>query len=113
MAVTFHDFADTIPATITSAVTHGSVQAIGDLIGVAMDAGTNVEIPYKIEGLVKGLTKSTAAAWVNGDAVYWDGTDWEVATSATKTHGYAYGAQTAGASTGDVVIRQIDPLGVD
>lgn len=112
MAVTFHDYEGTIPATLTSAVTVGDTVAIGDLVGVAMATGTNTELVYKIQGLVKGLTKSTAAAFVNGDAVYWNATAWAVATATSLVHGIAYGAQAAATTTCDVILRPLGGLAV-
>lgn len=113
MAVTFHDWAGTIPATLTAAVTIGSTQVIGtDTVGVAMGEGTNTELVYKVDGLVKGLTKSTAAAFVNGDAVYFNGTAWAVATATTKVHGIAYGAQAAASTTADIILRSGGSLAV-
>ena len=104
MAVTFHDFAGTIQHTNTGVVTYGAAVAIDDIVGVAMGAGTNTELTYKVEGLCKGLTKSTAAAMAQGGNVYFNGTAWTVATATTTVDGWAYAAATAGATTCDVVL---------
>ena len=110
MAVTFHDFAGTIPATLTTAVTVGDTVLIGDIVGVAMESGTNTELTYRVGGLVKGVPKATAAAFVNGDRIYFNGTAFAVATSATATHGIAYGAKADTATTCDVILSSFSSI---
>ena len=102
---TFHDFAGTVPYTLTGTVTIGSARTLGDGIAVAMESGVSGEtIPYKISGLVKGLAKVTGTAFAVLESVVFNGTAFRVATATTLAHGFAYASATAGATTCDIIL---------
>ena len=110
---TFHDFAGTVPYTLTGTVAVESLRTLGDGVAVAMAAGVSGDvIPYKISGLVKGLAKATGTAFVVMESVYFNGTAFAVATATTLAHGFAYSSAIAGATTCDVILTPCPSLAV-
>lgn len=113
MAITFHNFSGSMPATLTVATTAFTTYAINDLVGIAEQTkSASAENVFRIEGLAKGVPKSTAAAWVVGDALYFNGTAFAVATATTKVHAHAYAAATAASTTGNIMLRPLGSLAV-
>lgn len=89
-------------------VTSGTPTLIGtNLFGIPVtDAAVGEQFALKVGGVFEGVAKDTAAAWAEGDLVYWDNTNKRFTkTSAGNTKvGVAVAAALIADTTGTVKI---------
>lgn len=86
------------------AVTSGQGLQMGGIFGVAVvTAAISTAVEIYTNG-VFNLTKQTAQAWTQGQALYWDNAGRQVTTTvgSNKLIGYAAAAQAAGDTIGQV-----------
>ncbi len=84
------------------------IDATNETVGLVMaptTTATGVNYACKVGGLVTGVSKSTAAAWVQGDHLASNtACVFAVATAGDRAQGYAAAAATAAATTGDIIL---------
>lgn len=104
---------DQIDYTNTStAITAGSAVRIGKIVGIAVNdiAATTGIGPVQVKGVVK-VTKAASQAWTQGQAVYWDGTEFTSTGGGNYYAGVAALAAASGAAltTGYVLLNVLGP----
>ena len=86
----------------TAAITGGTVQKVGDIIGVAVtDAKVDEPVAIDIVGVFTDLPKSAGAAFGVGDKLYWDATagNFTKIASGNTLAGHAWLAANASSTT--------------
>jgi hypothetical protein len=105
---TSHDFGGTI---IRVAPTGGAV--VGTIIGDTSDyvvclpltaAASGANFVAKVEGLVKGVSRATGAAWTAGQALAFVSSLFSHLTSGQRVIAHAYAAAASADTTGDVIL---------
>lgn len=107
MSKTYLQEGEIVPVVLAADAVVGDIVVSGNIRGVAMSSGSSGDtINVHVCG-VHLLTKKTGTAWVQGDALYWDGSNLEVTKTAADGDyiGDAFAAATSGATTGEVLLR--------
>lgn len=108
MPVSFHEWNGTLVSNTTAAVSYLDFAVLGGTPGYAMtaaDADANgTDVTYKVDGLVKGVTKTTATAFVVGDKLKVSTAGAWSKTTTSVFDGFAHAPATAAATTADVVL---------
>ena len=84
------------------AITGGTVQKVGDIIGVAVtDAKADEPVAIDIVGVFTDLPKVAGTSFAAGDKLYWDATAGNFTKTATNNTlaGHAWQAATSAATT--------------
>lgn len=105
MATNLVQEGDLLTLTAPAAVTSGQGVMVGVLFGVAQhDADSGAQVTLAIRG-VYTLPKTSAQAWTEGAAIYWDPTPGEATTATTAGNlfiGHAAAAASNPSATGAV-----------
>jgi predicted RecA/RadA family phage recombinase len=107
----FSNYTGVVSVTLTSAVTVGTVYAVGDGYGVAQeDNAASVPTSFLIDSVaagqyLRGAPKVTGTAFLVGEVLYYNGSAFAVSTATTGADAFAVAGATAGATTCDVAIH--------
>jgi predicted RecA/RadA family phage recombinase len=99
------------PIIAPAAVAAGTCVLVGGMLYYCPEAIANgaTGAGYWKNQKLKGVPKDTAAAWADGDTIYWDNTNRRFTRTAAgnTVRGFATGAQLIGATTGDIELVQM------
>jgi len=101
----FNKKGDKVNVVAGGTIASGSLQQVGQMIGVAQNGAVSGETYVLDRKGVFELTKNATEAWTQGDLLYWDGT--EVRTGAVTGRlliGYAHEDRLAADTTGFVIM---------
>lgn len=101
----FKQKGDKVNVVAGGTIASGSVQQVGQMIGVAQNGAVSGETYVLDRKGVFELPKNNTEAWTQGETLYWDGTEVRNASAATRLLiGYAFEARLAADTTGFVVM---------
>jgi predicted RecA/RadA family phage recombinase len=109
---------ETIELTLSGTKTAGTVEKVGDMVGMYMNDGVNGDkVPFKVQGRIDAAPKVGSQAWTVGDKLYWDNGNTRFTKTAQGSEAIAVAAGVvgsgAGLTTGDVILLGIPDGGTE